>query len=124
MEKNNKGFTLIEVIAVLILMTLVLMIAFPKVINSYNRQKVAQWESVITLIEEGTKNYVTEFRTELPEIEMEGSSTTISLYTLVENGMLKWPLIDPRDNTELSLEALVLITLTEDRELIYEFLSE
>lgn len=124
MKKDKIGFTLIEVIAVIVLISLVLLIAFPTVISSYNRQKMAQWDNVVILIEEGTKNYVSAYRTQLPEIEIEDSSTTITLETLVEYGMLKWPLIDPRDNTELSLDSIVLITLTADRELIYEYLYD
>lgn len=118
---NKKGFTIMEVLCVIIIMTILLAIAFPIVLTSYNRQKINQWDNQVVLIENAAKNYVREYRDLLPEIEYEDSSTFIELNDLVEAGLLTWPITDTRDNAKVDIYSKVKVTLTSDREYIYEY---
>ena len=97
---NNKGFTLVEVIAVVVIIALLGMIAIPNVISTINKGKDTSYEILVKdiniaakqLYEEVEyvgvvlKNYNTEG--EFGEIIINSNSIETNLQTLVSNGFL------------------------------------
>lgn len=57
---NNKGFTLVELLAVLVLLIAIIRIAFPIVSSSLERQKQKQNKARYQLIESAAELYVTD----------------------------------------------------------------
>ena len=97
---NNKGFTLVEVIAVVVIIALLGMIAIPNVISTINKGKDTSYEILVKdiniaakqLYEEVEyvgvvlKNYNTEG--EFDKIIIDSNSIETNLQTLVSNGFL------------------------------------
>lgn len=101
MKLNNKGFTLIELIATIAIITLLTIIVAPSVINSLNSGKNKSYEILVAnivtaskeLYEEVYSNELLGVSTTLYENSTEISideddSITINLQTLVNNGFL------------------------------------
>lgn len=60
---NNKGFTLIEVLAVIVLLAVIMAIALPNITGSLDRQSCKMVESRAKLIESAAQFYVSDHRT-------------------------------------------------------------
>ena len=111
---KKKGFTIIEMLAVITLITIFLSISFPKVISIYNRNKMKTWENTVTIIEEATKNYVREYRSDILNLNSDGDEVYISLQTIVDKNLLNWPLTDARDNTSVNINSKVKVKIEGD----------
>lgn len=59
---NNKGFTLIEVLAVLVILIAIMTVAIPSISSSLERTKNKQNEARYEIIESATEQYVTDHK--------------------------------------------------------------
>ena len=84
MKKN--GFTLVELLAVIVIMAILLTIAVPNVIGVSKKIRKNMYCSKIEDIESAAKLYGNDY---IDEIEKAGNSLTIYVYTLVENNLFK-----------------------------------
>lgn len=62
---NNKGFTLIEVLAVLVILGLIMAIAIPNITDSLDRQSCKMVETRVKLIESAAQFYVSDNRNKI-----------------------------------------------------------
>ncbi len=92
MKKN--GFTLIEVIGILVLLILILSITFPVVSNTIKNSKQKLYNDQIEFIKDATKNYLLDLNGPKP--------SSVSLQTLTDNNYMDEGIIDPRDDTPMN----------------------
>lgn len=84
---NKKGFTLLELIGVIILISLITLIALPRIINSVRSNQDNVDEVTFKLTLTATKLYMDEYAKDYPKYD--GASYCITLTQLVENKNLK-----------------------------------
>lgn len=105
---NRKGFTLIEVIMVIAIITILSLILIPNVMVLINENKKRSCEKMIDNIESAAKMYVNQNKYELG---FDCNKTKgIKLKTLVDAGYLGGELVNPINKEEISLESKVLVT--------------
>lgn len=105
---NRKGFTLIEVIMVIAIITILSLILIPNVMVLINENKKRSCEKMIDNIESAAKMYVNQNKYELG---FDCNKTKgIKLKTLVDAGYLGGELVNPINKKEISLESEVLVT--------------
>ena len=63
--KNKNGFTLMEMLAVVIILGVILVIAIPSVNNLINKNRTKMYQTHMSLVEEKTKIFVDKFKGEL-----------------------------------------------------------
>ncbi|MGI6309712.1 MAG: hypothetical protein ACOXZW_03290 [Bacilli bacterium] len=90
-RNNNKAYTIMEVLAVIILIGIILIITFPLITNAIIKSKYRYYESQENTLLLAGRDYFTDNRTRLPKAEEE--EKTISLQTLVNEGYTK-PILD------------------------------
>lgn len=94
----KKGFTLVELLAVIVLLGIVTLIAFPLVNDSVDLAKEEAYNQTVNSIEEAAKRYGT--------INMLGYSTEeqiLTLETLISSGMLKESdLVNPKTDKKMT----------------------
>lgn len=97
---NRKGFTLIEILAIIVIMSIIAVIISPSVINSFNTSKNKSYELLIKNIKISGENYYQEcenddlsdtykYGTLACSIDTSNNSTTITLGNLANLGILK-----------------------------------
>lgn len=59
---NNKGFTLVELLAVLVILIAIMGVAIPSISSSLERTKDKQNKSRIKIIESAAEQYVTDYK--------------------------------------------------------------
>jgi type IV pilus assembly protein PilA len=105
----KKGFTLVELLAVIVILGVLAVIIIPPVMNNVNATRKASYDQLISNIEETTQLYVRENRNDIQGISQVGNTVTITLQTLVDKEDLKTPIIDPRTNTEIDLSTQISV---------------
>lgn len=118
----KKGFTLIEMIAVVLIMGLLTLIVFPMILNQVRSQKQNVSETSLQIIYTANQLYLSENKNEYPMLA--GSTYCVSLETLVNDGKLKKPLKDFSTGKEIALNQIVKTIVNNYGEGEYSLVSE
>ena len=92
MKKN--AFTLIELLAVIAILTIIMVISVPQLITSLKNKKTDALEKTKDLLISAARNYVIDYELKVP--------TSISIETLCKNDYLECPIKNPIDNSNLN----------------------
>lgn len=108
MKKN--AFTLVELLAVLIILMLLITISIPLVSNVMKKSREKATETVIKNIEVAAKKYVTDNIRDMDELNRFGFMN-VSIKTLVENKYIQANLKNPNTKETLFIDDDVYVTL-------------
>ncbi len=100
--KKNKGFTLVELIAVVTLLAAIILISVPSIINTIKRSEDQEYKDFEKAIIRASELYVERNREKYPELNNIGSSIEIDTNILIDAEYLKQDLKDPNDNTSVT----------------------
>ena len=100
----KKGFTLIELICVIVLLGLTAMIAIPTINTAINNSKERAYNEQVTLIEDTARKYMSKNSTKLPN-QTNGAKTCISINDMQTAGLLSSEDIQNPNYEEGSTEA-------------------
>ncbi len=84
---NNKGFTLIELIMVILVLGIIALITVPTVNSIIRNSKEKSYNNQIKLIEDTARTYMSNHSLELPSQSV-GSSTCVNVEQLKKDGLL------------------------------------
>ena len=117
MNRKQNAFTLVELLAVIVILAIVLIIAVPGVLSIINKTKDSAYDRQIDMIKDAAKNYVT-----ANTVVWEGTDTKRTLVTLdilQSGGYLDKKLLDPRNKKEITC-ANVLVTKDNKNKITYD----
>lgn len=114
-RKNNKGFTLIEILAAIVILGIISTIAVPAVYKYVTKTKDFSYENMYKTVYDAVKNY----RIDTNDVSANGFSaptyTKADINNFVELNYLD-PLIDPADRSKkCSAEVYVFVCNNEDK---------
>ncbi len=112
---NKKGFTLIEVIAVIVIIGIIALITVPAVESLINNSKTSLYESQVKMLESAAKKWGLDNVDKLP-VE-EGKTYCVGAEDL--KGYLEGTVTDPKTNEEMN--GSVEITLMSTKQYKYEY---
>lgn len=95
----KKGFTLIEVLAVIALLAALSLIVLPTITNQLNKSKGTINDSTMKLVSEATATFIDMNQSEYPM--KEGNVYCIPIQTLVKYGNLKSPVTDVKTGKDI-----------------------
>lgn len=113
---NKKGFTLVELVAVVVILSLIALIALPVLLNSIRDNKNNISEATTKIIYTATDLYLDTYMTTYPKIN--GNTYCVSLSTLVDSGDLAPNLYDVNTNTAVDMTKMVKVDVVEGK---YEY---
>ena len=119
---NKKGFTMIEIMAALIVLTVIMLIAFPTIIRVIKETGGDIDESTEALIKSATKNYVEKYKnnyrldTNLNEC--------ITIDTLIKENLLIDNLKEGTNGDKIDVNRGISITVDEGLNYKFELLDE
>ena len=116
----KKGFTLAELLGVIIILALLSMIAVPAITTSLNKQKKSLCTTQISYMISAAKNWGADHLLQLPD---EGETLTISLSELIKQGYIqgdkdatteedKLKIINPNTKDYFEPDPTIIITKT------------
>lgn len=117
--KDKKGFTLTELIGVIVLLGIIALIAVPIVNRTIKNSKEKAYDSQVEEIISSAKKWGVENNS---KIDTEGRTTFLTVGNLIEDGYLEDDaILDPRDNTSLESSCVKIKYDNFDKEYLYEF---
>lgn len=69
MKKNNTAFTLVELLAVIVILGILMILSFPKILEMVNREKDKISEAKLNIMYTATKSYLFDHNNQYPERE-------------------------------------------------------
>lgn len=109
--KNNKGFTLIEVLAVLAIIAILSVAIFPNFLSMKESQSKKFSESMNILLKSAAKIYVSNNRSIVDE-ELENGPYCITIAALKAYDYVSIPTYDPVSNNKINTNRCVYISKT------------
>lgn len=103
---NNKGFTLVELIATIALLAVIATISFVSINSIVNDNKVKNCKTLINNIKMAAKEYVSDNRYKNLDFHMNNADTKvvkIGVNSLLSNDYLKGNIIDPYTNDNMDI---------------------
>ena len=110
---KKKGFTLAELLGVIVLLSLLFLLVFPSIVKELKSGEQTISQSVEQLIFNGATNYMEKY----PDIYPKEEDTTycFTLKELVESGDLSHSLLIDQKGKELNLNQVIEIKITNQK---------
>lgn len=109
---NNKGFTLIELVAIIALLGMVFLLTYTEVDKSLNKNTNQLYEAQLSNIKAAAKNWAVDNLDKLPEKNKE--SCYVTLETLQNSGYIEADIKNP--NKKIKNFPNVYVTITKNNE--------
>ena len=110
-EIMKKGFTLAELLGIIVILAVIALIAFPIIASSIRNSRIDSYEANKKIIVEAAKNWAVENSDKLPSVGS-NNTTSVTIPDLINSGYItktdNGKLINPIDDTEMT--GCVLIT--------------
>lgn len=116
--KNKKGFTLVEVLAVVVILGILTAIVVPNIFSSLTKAKTKSYNILIDTIKDNAKLYVSRHQEIVDAAILSDGHYTLTLNDLYQDKLLKVPVTDPRTNEEIPLTKTILITQESSKSFI------
>ena len=97
---NKKGFTLAELLGVIVLLGILATVAFPPLLNQLNKSKEKLSDATLKVLGTAAEQYIDDHSSSYPI--KDGKTYCISLETLVNYNYLKSPIMDASTGEEIS----------------------
>ena len=118
---NKKGFTLVELLAVIVLLGLIALIAAPAITGIIKQSKDSLSDSQKQSIEMSAKNWATDNMGKLPS---SGNCILVKLTTLQGGGYADLEIKDPKTGKILTDSDIIVKITRNNKQLIYEVSPE
>lgn len=113
--KNKKGFTLVELIALLGVIAIMLLLAAPSLVNQIETTRESNYKNFVSDLCLAAESYLNHSDVEgSTDLEAKGDSIEISVEDLIASGYVKNNLTNPKTDKKLTASDRLTITLTED----------
>lgn len=112
--KNKKGFTLVELIALLGVIAIILLLTAPSLINQIETTRKNNYDNFVSDLCLAAESYLNHNDVENFDNLESGSTISINLVDLISAGYVKSNLKNPNTDQILSSSDILNVTLTED----------
>ena len=119
----NKGFTLIEIIAIMVVLVGIFLVSFPSFVNMAKKDEQRQYDNMVENLCAAGKTYIYSNLDHYPELSLVNEEILLEINVLIAYGNVDKALKNPK--TDLSVEKSSLkYTVLEDLSLKCEYIEE
>ena len=114
---NKKGFTLVELLAVIVILVILSALVVPSVFKMVRNAKENSYEVLIDSFENNARLYVSRHRDEIEAHLDTYNYYSLTLEDLKDENLLKLPVTDPRTDEDIDLDKKIFIVRETDKTL-------
>ncbi len=118
-----RGYTLVEVIVVLVILSLILLISFPSIMRTLQQAEERHYEEFVNTIIAASEVYI-EMEEDVYNLEDPGDTVTITVADLVDAGLYSGNIRNPKTEEMVDLNDEIVITLEENYVKDFEYISD
>lgn len=115
------GFTLVEILGVVVILSLIVILAFPSIIENIRKSETEISDATMLLVESAADLYMENNKTDYPSEE--GNVYCIALSDLVKSGQLRKPFIDTTTKEEINVDTNSVQVEIKTDDNIYEIVK-
>lgn len=110
---NVKGFTLVELIAIIVVLAAIFLVGFPHLLNTTKTDKEKQYNDMVNDLCLAGKSYIYANMNEFPTLSTVGSTININISTLIEYGNVDKNIKNPKNNKLIKNNSLTYVVLSD-----------
>ncbi len=120
MNNNNKAFTMVELLGILVLLSVIALVVFPNIVTTIKLATDKEYDRFTKELSIITENYIDKNNDKL-ELSEPGDVIFIELGDLVESGYLNRKTINPKTKNKIDLNTTILVTVLNDYTKHFEY---
>ena len=98
MIHSKKGFTLVELLGVILVMSIILLVGVPTITNMMKQDKIDTYERYLKDLYAASESYFVAHKDQYPSLNTVGGKATVTVSKLTEEGYIKNNVVDPKTN--------------------------
>lgn len=115
---NKKGFTMIELLAIMVILVIISLFSVPVIINI--TKNTESNPDVYETIYMATETYIYNNYDKYKELDTRGNTAKVNVIDLINSGYLKNNIINPKDNEKFTSDDYILVTRNNNMTLSFE----
>lgn len=118
---KNKGFTLIELMAIIVILGVIVLVSVPSLVKTINRNQDKKYETFLEDIKIATETYINLNSEDYPNLFVVGNSEIIYVKDLISDGCFPGEKKNPKTDNYIPDSAYVKVTRQSDNTFKYEY---
>ena len=114
MRESKKGFTLIELMGVIVVMSIILLVGLPTISNMMKKDVESTYERYLVELYAASESYFVENKDFYPALVAPGGQAYVTIDELISEGYIRNVVTDPETNEDLPIETQVEVTVNAD----------
>lgn len=110
---NNKGFTIVELIAIIVVLAAIFLVSFPYLLNTTKTDKEKQYNEMVNNLCLAGKSYIYANMDKFPTLSTIGSSIEIKISELIEYGNVNKNEVNPKTDELIKNKSLTYKVLSD-----------
>jgi len=120
---NNKGFTLIELVAIVLVIAAIFLVSFPSLLNLSKKDEEKKYDSMVETLCLAGETYIYNNESDFKNLMVVDNKIEIVISELVINEMVKKDTTNPKTNKSVENDKLIY-TVLSDKSLNCEYKEE
>lgn len=117
---NNKGFTLIELVAIVLVIAAVFLVSFPSLLNLSKKDEEKKYNSMVESLCLAGQTYIYNNEKDFKDMFIPNNEIEIEINELMVSGIVKYDTTNPKTNKSVENDKLVY-TVQSDKSLNCEY---
>lgn len=114
MRESKEGFTLIELMGVIVVMSIILLVGLPTISNMMKKDVESTYERYLVELYAASESYFVENKDFYPTLVAPGGRAYVTIDELMSEGYIRNVVTDPETNEDLPIETQVEVTVNAD----------
>lgn len=110
---NTKGFTIIELIAIIVVLAAIFLVSFPSLLNTTKADKEKQYDIMVENVCLAGQSYIYSNMDKYPMLSTVGSTIEISISELIENNYVDKNEVNPKTDKLIKNNSLTYTVLSD-----------
>ena len=103
---NNKGFTMIELLAIVTVLVTILIVSFPTIINMTKKDKERQYDDMVSTLCKAGETYIYENQDEFPKLGQVGEVFNLKIKKLIDDKLVDSNIENSKTNMKVENSTL------------------